>query len=95
MAELRQLAVSYGPNSRPAMQGAPASSSLAMPSQARVAQAYEPQAVEAPTAEPAISSNLCVETRKDGGPCKGRKVQDTDYCFSHVRFHRGAEPTAD
>lgn len=39
--------------------------------------------------------SLCVEVTKAGNPCKAKKVQGTDYCFSHVRKHRGTEPTAD
>lgn len=41
----------------------------------------------------APESDTCIETTKKGYPCRGRKIQDTDYCFSHLRKHR--EPTAD
>lgn len=42
-----------------------------------------------------LDTSICIDTTKAGKPCKAKKVQDTDYCFSHVRNHRGAEPTAD
>lgn len=95
MGELRQLGVSYSPNSRPFMQGAPASSSHVMPTGARVAQAYDPL-VEETTPVESTASDLCIESTKAGKPCRGKKVQGTDFCFSHVRFHRDvADTTAD
>lgn len=42
-----------------------------------------------------IDDGHCIELTKAGNPCKGKKVQDTDYCFSHVRNHSVAEPAAD
>ncbi len=40
--------------------------------------------------------HLCTELTAKGWKCRGRKIQDTDYCFSHLRKHnRGNEPTAD
>lgn len=39
--------------------------------------------------------SLCVDLTKAGKPCKGKKLPDSDYCFSHVRNHRDDEPTAD
>lgn len=44
---------------------------------------------EVPANQP---DGLCIEKTKKGFPCRGRKIQDTDYCFSHLRKHSG--PTA-
>lgn len=43
-----------------------------------------------PVDEPVQDEGLCIETTKSGKPCKAKRVLDTEYCFSHVRKHRGS-----
>lgn len=40
--------------------------------------------------------HLCIAKTRKGWNCRGKKIQNTDYCFSHLRWmNRGDEPAAD
>ena len=43
------------------------------------------QVADTSVVQPAYDSNICSATKKNGDPCKGHKVGDSEFCS----FHRG------